>query len=101
MRHPRIRYLICFCLAGCATDSQQEAAWINKNFSGPEAQAQFIGDRDYCDSYAAGLAPYPSQMGSVSSYAYMDAYLEAKTQRKQYFGACMEEKGWTRKDDSS
>ncbi|MGH8500181.1 MAG: hypothetical protein ACRERV_15450, partial [Methylococcales bacterium] len=65
---------------------------------GPEAHARFSNDWDYCDAYATSLAPYPSQLGSVSSYAYMEAYLQAKTQHKQYFDACMHEKGWSRKD---
>lgn len=78
-----------------------EVAWLNKTLSGPEAHARFIDDGDYCDAYATSLAPYPSEMGSVSSYAYMEAYLQAKDQHKQYFGACMHERGWSRKDESS
>lgn len=78
-----------------------EVEWVNKTLSVPEAQARFINDRDYCDAYATSLAPYPSEMGSVSSYAYMDAYMRAKDQRKQYFGACMHERGWSRTVESS
>ena len=97
----RIPYLIFFCLAACATSPQMEDAWVNKTLSVPEAQARFINDPDYCDAYAASLAPYPSQMGSVSSYAYMEAYMQAKDQRKQYFDACMQERGWSRAVESS
>ena len=97
----RIPYLIFFYLAACATSPQTEDAWVNKTLSVPDAQARFINERDYCDAYATSLAPYPSEMGSVSSYAYMDAYMRAKDQRKQYFGACMHERGWSRTVESS
>lgn len=101
MRPLRISYLIFFCLAACATSPQLEVAWVNKTLSEPEAHARFIDDHDYCDAYATSLAPYPSEMGSVSSYAYMEAYLRAKAQHKQYFGACMHEREWSSKDASS
>jgi len=98
-RQLRILYLIFFYLTGCATSTQPQEIWTNKTLSGPDAQARLVTDRQDCEAYAGSLAPYPSQMGYGSSYPYMQAYLQAKAQRKEYFDACMRDKGWSTQDE--
>ena len=101
LRHLRILYLIFFYLTACATSPQPQEVWTHKTLSGQDAQARLITDREECVAYAASLAGYPSQMTYTTSYSYMQAYLQAKAQQKQLFGACMREKGWSNQDESS
>jgi len=101
LRHLRIPYLIVFYLAACAAGPEPQEVWSHKTLSGKDAQAQFITDREDCEANAGSLAPYPAQMSYGMSYSYMQAYLQAKAQRKQYFDACMHERGWSNQDESS
>jgi len=101
LRYLRILYLIFFFLTACAASPQPQEVWTNQTLSGQDAQARLITDRQDCDTYAASLAPYPAQMGYGSSYPYMQAYLQAKAQRKQYFDACMHQRGWSSQTESS
>ena len=101
LRHLRIPYLIFFYLTACAAGPQPQEVWTHKTLSGQDAQAQLITDREECVAYATSLAGYPSQMSYASSYLYTQAYLQAKAQQKQLFGACMHQKGWSSKDESS
>ncbi|HXZ96667.1 MAG TPA: hypothetical protein VEG37_06435 [Burkholderiales bacterium] len=100
-RHLRILYFIFFYLTACATGPEPQEEWVNKTIPEQGAQARLIADREDCTAYAGSLAPYPAQMGYGSSYPYMQAYLQAKAQRQQYFDACMREKGWKSKNEPS
>ena len=101
LRHLRIPYLIFFYLTACAIGLQPQDVWTHKTLSGQDAQAQLISDREECVAYATSLAPYPSKMGYASSYLYTQAYLQAQAQQKQFFGACMHQRGWSSQDKSS
>ena len=101
LRHLRIPYLIFFYLTACATGPQPQEVWTHKTLSGQDAKAQFVTDREECVAYAGSLARFPSEMGYATSYSYMQAYLQAKAQQKQFFGACMHQKGWSSQDEPS